>query len=170
MKNQLIVGFLFVVQAMFVHSLYGATLNMVERDAQKNMQAFNDLSRTISIADLSGSIVSHDALRLKSALQDVMNLNEMVNSQVNVSIQLWNMYLDSVKIPSMDTYLLGQVMNSIITAMRAITLRCSVDQSMILSLVKKHFNEDDYSQSDFGGSIDARDSRVESRWRSLRIE
>ena len=169
MKNRLIVC-VCIMQAMSAHMILGGTLNTVERDAQKNMHAFNELSKNMSIADLSESIVSNDAQVLKNALHDVMDLNQMVNAQVNTSIQLWNIYLDSVKIPSMETYLLGQVMNSIITAMRAITLRCSVDQSMILSLVKKHFNEDDDVRSDFGHAVGMCDSRVESRWKSLRIE
>lgn len=170
MKNQLAVFFLVGAQLVAASAIAGNNLNLVERDAQKNMQAFNDLSKSISIADLSESIVSSDAQTLKSALSDVMDLNQMVNSQVNTSIQLWNVYLDSVRVPSMETYLLGQVMNSLITTMRALTLRCSVDQSMILSLVKKYFNDDGGSRSDFSQAVDARDVRVESRWRSLRQE
>lgn len=170
MKKTRVMGCL-IFGSLFMSCVYAGNLTMIEREVQKNMQLFNDLSRTISIADLSQSIVSHDSHILKTALHDVMDLNQMVNAQVNTSIQLWNMYLDSVKVPSMETYLLGQVMNSIITAMRAITLRCSVDQSMILSLVKKHFNDQEYaSRSDFNRACDISSSRIESRWRSLYID
>jgi hypothetical protein len=134
------------------------------------MQAFNDLSKSISIADLSESIVSNDAQTLKNALRDVMDLNQLVNSQLNSSIQLWNIYLDNVRVPTMDAYLLGQVMNSLITTMRALTLRCSVDQSMILSLVKKQFSEDSSPRSEGNQAVDPRDVRAENRWKALRIE
>lgn len=169
MNNRFMAIFL-ILAHMFAMPAMGNGVNTAERDAQKNMQAFNDLSKNISIADISESIVSHDAQILKTALRDVMDLNQMVNLQMNASIQLWNVYLDSIKIPSMETYLLGQVMNSLITTIRALNLRSSVDQSMILSLVKKHFNEDDSSQNDFAQAVDVQDARVQTRWKSLRQE
>lgn len=162
---------LVIFAQLFALPMHGnRDLNSTERDAQKNMQAFNDLSKSISISDISESIVSSDAQILKAALRDVMDLNQMVNTQMNASIQLWNVYLDSIKIPSAETYLLGQVMNSLITTIRALNLRSSVDQSMILSLVKKHFNEDVDSRPDFNQAADVRDARVETRWKSLRQE
>jgi hypothetical protein len=169
MKNKVAIA-IFYVASFFSVSEGSRHLNEIEFDAQKNMQSFNDLSRSISISDISESIVSNDAQELKKALRDVMDLNQMVNAQVHASMQLWNMYLDSVKVPSMETYLLGQVMNSLITSIRALTLRSSVDQSMILSLVKKHFNDESDSRSDFGQTMDSRDARFENNWRSLRQE
>ena len=168
--NYRFMALIVVFAQLFALSMHGRDLNSTERDAQRNMQAFNDLSKSISISDISESIVSSDAQILKTALRDVMDLNQMVNTQMNASIQLWNVYLDSIKIPSAETYLLGQVMNSLITTIRALNLRSSVDQSMILSLVKKHFNEDSDSRSDFGQAVDVRDTRVETRWKSLRQE
>lgn len=177
MKKYIIVFSVFAVLAVSA-STNSRILSSIERDVQQNMQSFNDVSRSLDITDLSRAITSRDGQALKTALQDVMELNELVNNQLNAAIQLWNMYLDSVKLPSMETYLLGQVINSLITTLRALTLRSSVDQAMILSLVKKHFNGavkrhfsgDDEDPSDFGHLVDARDIHVQSRWRSLRQE
>jgi len=130
------------------------------------MQSFNDLSSSINIADLAESIVSNNSQALKDGLRDIMELNGMVNSQVNTSMQLWNIYLDN----PMDKYLLGQVMNSLITSIRALTLRSSVDQALILSLIKQNFNDDNSSSSDFGQRMDSRESRSDNNWRSLRQE
>jgi len=160
---------LFLAQGVCLELSAAQTLSVVDRVAQKNMQAFNELSKRLSIADISQSIVSNDAQQIKAALQDLMSLNKVVSSGVSDSVNLWNEYLESVENPTKNDYFLGQVMNSMITAIRALTLRSSVDQSMILSLVKK-LGAQDRSYSELGQSVDVRGSRVENNWKSLRID
>jgi hypothetical protein len=171
----------FLVSAVIIasSSIHGANvmfdgrLNILELDAKKALQGFNDLSKNMSIASISESIVSRDALMLKDALSDVINLNKMVNSQVNVAIQFWNVYLDSVKIPSLETYLLGQVMNSLIGTIRALSLRSSLDQAMILSFIKKYFSEEQQPQfmrPEMATTIDVRESCIEDRWKCMKIQ
>jgi hypothetical protein len=161
----------FATSTVATNTIIDSRLNILETDARKAMQGFNDLSKNLSIATISESIVSHDAQLLKGALQDVINLNKTVNSQVNVSIQFWNMYLDSVKIPTMESYLLGQVMNSLISTIRALSLRSSLDQAMILSFVKKYFSEDTMSpKTEVRNTVEIQETTVEDRWKSLKIE
>ncbi len=146
-------------------------LNLLELDAKKSLQGFNDLSRNMSISMVSESIISRDAQMLKGALQDVINLNKMVNSQVNVAIQFWNVYLDSIKLPTMETYLLGQVMNSLIGTIRALSLRSSLDQAMILSFIKKYFSEESaIAQPEMATTIEIKDAAIEDRWKMMKIE
>ena len=145
-------------------------LNLLELDAQKTMQGFNDLTQNMSIAAVSESIVSHNAQMLESALGDLVNLNKTVNSQVNVAVQFWNMYLDTVKIPTMDTYLLGQVMNSLIGTIRALSLRSSVDQAMILSFIKTSFNNEEAQTNNIAFAVDTKEVTIEDRWQSMRMQ
>lgn len=161
-----LVGFMSTVHA---NLLLNTKLDVVETESKKVTSNFNDLSKNMSIAQVSESIVSHDPAQLKDALQDVINLNKLVNSQVNVAINFWNIYLDSVRLPSAETYLLGQVMNSLITTIRALSLRSSLDQAMILSLIKKQFN-DEPKQNNVGFAVEAKESRIEDRWKNLRID
>lgn len=171
MKKGLLMLFLSVAMPMLGGNLMvESKLNLIELDAKKSMQGFNDLSKNMSIATISESIVSHDANMLKSALQDVINLNKMVNSQVNVAIQFWNIYLDSVRLPTMESYLLGQVMNSLIGTIRALSLRSSLDQAMILSFIKKHFSEEEQMSSDVSTTVEVSGSTIEDRWKKLKID
>lgn len=154
-----------------VNLISESKMNLLELDAKKALQGFNDLSRNMSISMISESIISRDAHMLKNALKDVIDLNKMVNSQVNVAIQFWNVYLDSVKIPSLETYLLGQVMNSLIGTIRALSLRSSLDQAMILSFIKKYFSDEpQYMRPEMSSTIDAQESTIEDRWKCMKIE
>lgn len=172
MKKSIIILVLFIAYPiMGFQFLPDNRLNLLELDARKSLQGFNDLSKNMSISAISESIISRDAQLLKGALQDVISLNKMVNSQVNVAIQFWNVYLDSIKLPTMETYLLGQVMNSLIGTIRALSLRSSLDQAMILSFIKKYFSEDQaVVQSEVATTIEVKDAAIEDRWKMMKIE
>ena len=172
MKKNIIMCMLFIAYPLAGVQFFGdSRLNLLELDAKKSLQGFNDLSRNMSISMVSESIISRDAQMLKGALQDVINLNKMVNSQVNVAIQFWNVYLDSIKLPTMETYLLGQVMNSLIGTIRALSLRSSLDQAMILSFIKKYFSEESaIAQPEMATTIEIKDAAIEDRWKMMKIE
>lgn len=170
MKRVLLLASCMIASHMGADVIVENRLNLIELDAQKTMQGFNDLTQNMSIAAVSESIVSHNAQMLENALGDLVNLNKTVNSQVNVAVQFWNMYLDTVKIPTMETYLLGQVMNSLIGTIRALSLRSSVDQAMILSFIKTSFNNDDMQSNNVAIAIDAKDVTIEDRWQSMRMQ
>jgi len=170
MKRVLILGLCMVASQSCADVMVENRLNLLELDAQKALQRFNDLTQNMSIAAVSESIISHNAQMLESALGDLVNLNKTVNSQVNVAVQFWNMYLDTVKMPTMDTYLLGQVMNSLIGTIRALSLRSSVDQAMILSFIKTSFTNDDAQSNDVSIAIEAKELTVEDRWKSMRVQ
>ncbi|MDR3550425.1 MAG: hypothetical protein P4L31_03360 [Candidatus Babeliales bacterium] len=168
MKRVLILASCMIASHIYADVMVENRLNLLELDAQKAMQGFNDLTQNMSIATVSESIVSHNAQMLESALGDLVNLNKTVNSQVNVAVQFWNMYLDTVKVPTMDTYLLGQVMNSLIGTIRALSLRSSVDQAMILSFIKTNFNNDDVNN--VAVAVEAKEVTIEDRWQSMRVQ
>lgn len=170
MKRVLILASCIIASQSCADVMVESKLNLLELDAQKAMQGFNDLSQNMSIAAVSESIVSHNAQMLEAALGDLVNLNKTVNTQVNVAVQFWNMYLDTVKMPSMDTYLLGQVMNSLIGTIRALSLRSSVDQAMILSFIKTGFNNDTMPSDNVAVAIQVQDATIEDRWQSMRIQ
>lgn len=167
-KMVMLAASLLVVAGSHADVMVENTLNLLELDAQKTMQGFNDLSKNMSIAAISESIVSHNAHMLETALQDLINLNKSVHSQVSIAVQFWNMYLDRT-VPTMETYLLGQVINSLIGTIRALSLRSSADQAMILSLIKSSFKNDAQSSQDVAIAVQAKEVSVEDRWKSMRI-
>jgi len=168
MKKIVMVASCLIVMHTYAEMIENNTLNQLEIDAQKAIQGFNNLSQNMSIASVCESIVTHNTQMLENALGDLVNLNKTVNSQVNVALGFWNMYLDTVKVPTMDTYLLGQVINSLVGTIRALSLRSSVDQAMLLSLVKKDFNADEPRTESVDIAIEAKEVTVEDRWKSLR--
>jgi len=165
----LVASLLIVTSAIYADVMVENKLNLLELDAQKTMQGFNDLSKNMSIATISESIVSHNAHMLETALQDLISLNKSVHSQVNIAVQFWNMYLDKT-VPTMETYLLGQVINSLIGTIRALSLRSSTDQAMILSLIKSTFKNDAQGQQEVAIAVEAKAATVEDRWKSMRIQ
>ena len=171
MKRVLVLSSCFIASFSCADVMVENRLNLLELDAQNAMQGFNDLTQNMSIARVSESIVSHNAQMLESALGDLVNLNKTVNSQVNVAVQFWNMYLDTVQVPTMDTYLLGQVMNGLIGTMRALLLNSNVDRAMLLSLIQKDFNDvDSTSAQNMDVTIQAKEATIEDRWKSLRVQ
>jgi len=123
----------------------------------------------MSVVSISQSIVMQDEKFLKQALQDVISLNKTVNTQVNLAIQFWNMYLSSVKMPTMDSYLLGQVMNTLIGTIRALSLRSSLDQALILNLIKHNNDRVMQPAGDLTQAIEAKGVSIEDRWQRLKI-
>ena len=169
MRKILLLAMVFVsVPILALDSLF-TQLDVLEGDAKKTSENFNDLSKNMSVASISQSIVMQDEKFLKQALQDVISLNKTVNTQVNLAIQFWNMYLSSVKMPTMDSYLLGQVMNTLIGTIRALSLRSSLDQALILNLIKHNNDRVMQPAGDLTQAIEAKGVSIEDRWQRLKI-
>lgn len=174
MKKLVILLSSLIVAPLAAQVMVENKLSLLELDAQRVMNMFRDLSQNMSIASISESIVSHDAQMLKNALQDVISLNKVVNSQINVAIQFWNAYLDGIPTPTDDQIRLGHVVNSLIETIRSLSLRSSLDQAMILSFIKKHFGENQNTRTapktDLATAVEAKSVTVEDRWKMMRIQ
>ena len=168
MKN--IISVLAVSSLLCVSMLYGqdVALGNLEISAKTSATDYKDLSQKINISGVSQSIVAHDAVALKDALQDVIRLNRTITSQIESAMGFWNLYLDSVQAPTHEGYLLGQVMSSFLGSLRSLFLRSSVDQAMLLSLIKKNFDTD--NQPNVQQAVEVQGTTIEDRWSALKAE
>ncbi|HZW60817.1 MAG TPA: hypothetical protein VFF04_01195 [Candidatus Babeliales bacterium] len=131
------VSALATIQMVHAGQEKSTSLQQLEMSAKEVSLYFSQLNKKMSIPHISHAIDIHDEIALKNILHNTIDLNKTISKQLDTAIGFWNLYLDTISAPTAETYLLGQVMASLLGTVRALFLQSSVDQAMIFSLIQK---------------------------------